>query len=68
MYLQISLSTLPVVFVFCRIPAYRRFSGLFEVSFLVYTQIIEQKRIARQEKKLIICILFKNICFLLSIP
>ena len=64
MYLQITKSIFPVIFVFCRIPACWRFSGLFEVSFLVYTSIIEQKRIARQEKKLIILILFKIICFL----
>jgi len=68
MYLQISFSTFLVVFVFCRNPAFRRFSGLFEVSFLVYTTIIEQKRIARQEQNLIIFILFKNICFLLLKP
>jgi len=51
MYLQISISIFLVVFVFGRIPGFMRFSGLFEVSFLVYTTIIEQKRIARQEKK-----------------
>ena len=64
MYLQKSKSTFLVVFVFGRIPAFRRFSGLSEDSFLVYTTIIEQKRIARQEQNLIILILFINICFL----
>jgi hypothetical protein len=48
MYLQISVSISPVVFVFGRNPGFMRFSGLFEVSFLVYTTIIEQKRIAGQ--------------------
>jgi len=50
MYLQKSISISPVVFVFCRNPAFWRFSGLFEDSFLVYTTIIEQKRIAGQEE------------------
>ncbi len=68
MYLQNRNSIFLVVFVFGRIPAFRRFSGLFEVSFLVYTTIIEQKRIARQEQILIIFILFKNICFLHTRP
>ncbi|MBP5707995.1 MAG: hypothetical protein J6W79_03295, partial [Alphaproteobacteria bacterium] len=68
MYLQKSKSSFPVVFVFGRIPAFRRFSGLFIDSFLVYTSIIEQKRIAGQEKKLIIFILFKNILILRCVP
>ena len=68
MYLQKSKLIFPVVFVFGRIPAFRRFSGLFEVSFLVYTTIIEQKRIARQEQNLIIFILFKIISILLENP
>lgn len=53
MYLQKAKSIFLVIFVFGRIPAFRRFSGLFEVSFLVYTTIIEQKRIAGQEQNLL---------------
>jgi len=68
MYLQKSKLIFPVVFVFCRIPAFRRFPGLFEVSFLVYTSIIEQKRIAGQEQNLIILILFQIIFILRNIP
>jgi len=41
----------PRRFCFLQKSGFRRFSGLFEVSFLVYTSIIEQKRIAGQAKK-----------------
>lgn len=45
-----------------------RISGLFVSFSLVYTTILEQKRIAGQVENIFICILFKKICVLFEKP
>lgn len=57
-YLQNSNFIFSFVLFFCRIPVFMRFSGPFISFSLVYTNILEQKRIAGQVQNTFILILF----------
>lgn len=60
MYLQFFIFIFFQLLKFSRFPVFPEFLGPFSFLLLVYTTILEQKRIAGQVQNLIICILFKK--------